>query len=75
MHPMELLSDVGHVEPHLFPYGDSVSVSATLLHGLCQMYHQLRNCFGRTRWNSKVAWVMWNLTSFMFGDSASVSAR
>ena len=25
-HPMELLGDVGHVEPHFFTYGDSVSV-------------------------------------------------
>ena len=25
---MELLGDVGHVEPHFFPYGDSVSVGA-----------------------------------------------
>ena len=51
-HPMEFLGDVGHVEPHLFPYGDSVSVSATLVHGLHQTYHQLRNRFGRTRWYS-----------------------
>jgi hypothetical protein len=28
LHPMELLGDVGHVESHLFPLGDSVSVSA-----------------------------------------------
>ena len=28
MHPMELLSDVGHVESHFFPFGDSVSVGA-----------------------------------------------
>ena len=27
-HPMEHLGDVGYVEPHLFPYGDSVSVDA-----------------------------------------------
>ena len=27
-HPMELLGDVGHVEPHFFPYGDSVCVGA-----------------------------------------------
>ena len=33
-HPMELLGDVGHVEPHFFPYGDSVSVGARLVHGL-----------------------------------------
>jgi hypothetical protein len=25
------------------------------------MYHCLRSRFGRTRWNSKVTWVMWNL--------------
>ena len=28
MHPMELLGDVGHVESHFFPFGDSVSVGA-----------------------------------------------
>ena len=28
MHPMELLGDVGHVEPCFNPFGDSVSVSA-----------------------------------------------
>ena len=28
MHPMELLGDVGHVEPCFDPFGDSVSVGA-----------------------------------------------
>ena len=28
MHPMELLGDVGHVESHFFPFGDSFSVGA-----------------------------------------------
>jgi hypothetical protein len=28
MHPMELLGDVGHVESHFGPFGDSVSVGA-----------------------------------------------
>ena len=28
MHPMELLGDMGHVESHIFPFGDSVSVGA-----------------------------------------------
>ena len=28
MHPMELLGDVGHVESHFFPFGDSVKVGA-----------------------------------------------
>ena len=27
-HLMELLGDMGHVESHLFPFGDSVSVGA-----------------------------------------------
>jgi hypothetical protein len=27
-HPMELLGDVGHMESHLDPIGDSVSVGA-----------------------------------------------
>ena len=27
-HPMELLGNVGHVESHFFPFGDSVSVGA-----------------------------------------------
>jgi hypothetical protein len=31
---------------------------------LCRTYHRLENCFGRTQWNSKVTWVMWNLSSF-----------
>ena len=39
---MELIGDVGHVEPHFFPYGDSVCVGARKLHGLRQTYHQLR---------------------------------
>ena len=31
---MELLGDVGHMESLFFPFGDSVSVGARLLHGL-----------------------------------------
>jgi hypothetical protein len=30
---MELLGDVRHVESHLFLFGDSISVGATLVHG------------------------------------------
>jgi hypothetical protein len=33
-HMMELLRDVGHVESHFGPFGDYVSVSARLVHGL-----------------------------------------
>jgi hypothetical protein len=45
---MELLGDVGHVESHLFLFGDCVSVGARLVQGLHQMYHRLRNSFGHT---------------------------
>jgi hypothetical protein len=44
---MELLGDVGHVESHFDPFGDSVSVSAGYVHRLHQMYQRLRNRFGR----------------------------
>jgi hypothetical protein len=49
--PMKLLGDVGHVESYFGPFGDSVSVSARLVHCLCQTYHRPINRFGRTRWN------------------------
>jgi hypothetical protein len=51
---MELLGDMGHMESHLFLFGDSISVSARLVHDLLQMYHRLRNRFGCTQWYSKV---------------------
>ena len=47
---MELLGDVGHVESHFFPFGDSVSVGARQVRGLRWTYHRLRNRFGRIRW-------------------------
>jgi hypothetical protein len=30
------------------------------MHNLRQTYPRIRNCFGRTQWNSLVTWVMWN---------------
>ena len=35
---MELLGDVGHVESHFGPFGDSASIGARYAHGLRQMY-------------------------------------
>jgi hypothetical protein len=35
---MELQGDVGHVESHFGPFGDSVGVGAGLVHGLCLTY-------------------------------------
>jgi hypothetical protein len=48
MHPMVLLGDVGHVESHFSPFGDSTKLVVRWVHGLWQKYHRLRNCFGRT---------------------------
>ena len=45
---MELLGDMGHVEPRFDPFGDSVSVGARLVHGLPRMYHGNGNHFGHT---------------------------
>ena len=60
---MELLGGVGHVESHFSLFGDGVSVSATLVHGMRQMYHRLRNHFGHTRWYSYVTRLKWKLVS------------
>jgi hypothetical protein len=49
---MELLGDVGHLESHFSPFGDSVSVGAIYVHSLRRTYHRLRNHFGQTRWYS-----------------------
>jgi hypothetical protein len=34
MHPMDLLSGIGHLESRFNPFGDSFSVSARKAHGL-----------------------------------------
>jgi hypothetical protein len=51
---MELLGDFGNVESHSGPYGDSAHLDGRYMHGLCQTYHWLRNCFRCTRWYSEV---------------------
>ena len=60
---MELLGDMGHVESCFGPFGDSVSVSARYMRGLRQIYHRLRNHFGRTRGYSLVTRLKWKLIS------------
>ena len=58
---MVLLGDEAQVESCFGPFGDSISISARKVHGLCQT--RLRNHFGSTRWNSKVRRLKWNLVS------------
>jgi hypothetical protein len=59
MQPMELLGDKPQVEARFGLFGDSTNLDE--LHGLRRMYHRLENHFERTRWNSLVTWVTWNL--------------
>jgi hypothetical protein len=49
---MVLLGDEALVDAHFDLFGDSVSVSARQVHGLCQTYLRIRNPFGRTQWYS-----------------------
>jgi hypothetical protein len=63
MKPMEHLGDVAHVESRFSPFGDGVSVGARQEHGLCQMYHRVKNRFRRTRSYSKVTRLKWKLIS------------
>ena len=64
MHHMVLLGDEAQVKAHSGPFGDSGNLDSRLVPGLRETYHILENHFGRTRWNSEVTWVIWNLTSF-----------
>jgi hypothetical protein len=60
---MEPLGDLGHSKSRFGPFGNGVSVSVRLVHGLRQMNHRLSNHFGRTRWYSKVMRLKWKLIS------------
>ena len=60
---MELLGDLGHVELTSF-HLEIVLVSVQERCTVCVERTRVGNHFGRTRWNSYVTWVMWNLTSF-----------
>jgi hypothetical protein len=48
MHPMVLLGDEAQVETHFGMFGGSTNRFARQVNGLPQMYHRLRNLFGRT---------------------------
>jgi hypothetical protein len=49
---MDLLGDVGQMEAHFGPFGDSVNFHTRVVHGLRRTCNRLENHFGRTRWNS-----------------------
>jgi hypothetical protein len=58
-----LLVDEALVEARFGPFGDSANFDTRWVHGLCLTYQRLKNHFGRTRWNSYLMRVVWNLIS------------
>jgi hypothetical protein len=58
---MVLLGDEAQMESRFNLFGDSVSFSAREVHSLRQMYHSLRNHFGRTGWYSYLTRLKWKL--------------
>jgi hypothetical protein len=60
---MVLRVDEAQLEARFGPFGDRADLDARLVHGLRQMYHRLKNHFGRTRWHSKVMKLKWKLDS------------
>ena len=40
-----------------------LEIVLALVHGLHQLYHRVKNHFGRSRWYCLVTWVMSNLVS------------
>jgi hypothetical protein len=49
---MGLLGDEAQVEARFSPLGDSATLDARLVQGLCRRYRRLTNSIGGTRWNS-----------------------
>ena len=58
------LVDKAQVEARFGPIEHSANLDARFVHGSRLTYHRLGNRLGRTRCNSYVTWVKWNLTSF-----------
>jgi hypothetical protein len=54
MHLMVLLGVEAQVQGRFDLFGDGAHLGTRLVHSLRQMFHRLRNRFGRTRWYTKV---------------------
>ena len=61
MNLVVLLAAMGEVEAQFSPFGESVNLDASLVHGLHRTWNRLGSRFGCTRWNSKAMWVKWKL--------------
>jgi hypothetical protein len=64
MHSMVLLWDEAQVEARFSPFGDMANLDVGQVHDLHRTYHRVRNCFGRTQWNSYLTSLKWMLVSF-----------
>jgi hypothetical protein len=62
------------VEARFSLFEDIANLDARSVHGLHRTCHGLRNSFGRTRWNSYVMWVLWNLVLVRL-ETVSVSVQ
>ena len=62
-HPMVLLGEEAKVDAWFGLFGDGANIDARQVHNLHGTYHMLGNQFGRTRWNSQLTCVIWNLAS------------
>ena len=62
-HLMVLLGDEAQVDARFGLFGDSANLDARLVQVLHRMYPGPENHFGRTRWNSKVTRLKWNLVA------------
>ena len=60
-HLLVLLDEEAQVEAWFDLFGDSTNLDAIQVHNLHGTYHMLINQFGRTRWNSEMTCVIWNL--------------
>jgi hypothetical protein len=60
-HLMVILGDEAQVDAWFNSFGYSAKLDARQEHSMRRMFCRLRNRSGRTWWNSKVTWVMWNL--------------
>ena len=60
---MVLRGDEAQAKAQFGTFRDSANPDAKSVHALRRTYYRLRSHFERTRWNSLVTWIMWNLVS------------
>jgi hypothetical protein len=72
---MRLLDDKAQLEAHFGPYGHSANLAARSVPFLRRTYHWLRNCFGRTGWNSNLILVHLETVLVLVQDRCTGSAN